>query len=96
MTLGRKDVVDRIVSAREPRKLPIVLSSEEVVRFLQAVPGLRSRAAASTPFRLDHRSREPSERIERSIREVERLCVKRGRREHGLLEERHEGDEDSG
>jgi hypothetical protein len=47
-------------------------------------------------FRLDHRSREPSERIELSIREVERLCVKRGRREHGLLEERHEGDENSG
>ena len=38
----------------------------------------------------------PSERIELSIREVERLCVKRGRREHGLLEERHEGDENSG
>lgn len=49
-TLGRKDVVDRIVSAREPKKLPIVLSAEEVVRFLQAVPGLRSRAALTTAY----------------------------------------------
>ncbi len=50
VTLGRKDVVDRIVSAKEPKKLPIVLSSEEVVRFLQAVPGLRSRAALTTAY----------------------------------------------
>ena len=50
VTLGRKDVVDRIVSAREPKKLPIVLSAEEVVRFLQAVPGLRSRAALTTAY----------------------------------------------
>jgi site-specific recombinase XerD len=50
VTLGRKDVVDRIVSAKEPKKLPIVLSAEEVVRFLQAVPGLRSRAALTTAY----------------------------------------------
>src|SRR5260370_24079094 len=50
VTLGRKDVVDRIVSAKKPTKLPIVLSSEEVVRFLQAVPGLRSRAALTTAY----------------------------------------------
>ncbi len=50
VTLGRQDVVDRIVSAREPKKLPIVLSSDEVVRFLQAVPGLRSRAALTAAY----------------------------------------------
>ena len=50
VTLDRKDVVDRIVRAREPRKLPIVLSSEEGVRFLQAVPGLRTRVALTTAY----------------------------------------------
>ena len=29
VTLGRKDVVDRIVSAREPKRMPIVLSNEQ-------------------------------------------------------------------
>src|ERR1700680_5313812 len=32
VTLDRKAVVDRIVSAREPKTLPLVLSSEEVLR----------------------------------------------------------------
>jgi site-specific recombinase XerD len=50
VSLGRKDVVDRIVSAKEPKKLPVVLSAEEVVHFLQAVPGLRSRAALTTAY----------------------------------------------
>jgi site-specific recombinase XerD len=50
VTLGRQDAFDRIVSAREPKKLPVVLSADEVVRFLQAVPGLRSRAALTTAY----------------------------------------------
>src|SRR5712691_3993922 len=45
VTLGRPEAFDRIISAKEPKKLPVVLSGEEIVRFLQAVPGLRSRAA---------------------------------------------------
>ena len=38
-------VPERIPYAREPRKLPIVLSADEVVRFLEAVSSLKSRAA---------------------------------------------------
>ncbi len=45
VTLGRPEAFDRIISAKEPKKLPVVLSGEEIVRFLQAVPGLRDRAA---------------------------------------------------
>lgn len=45
VTLGRQEAFDRIVSAKEPKKLPVVLSAEEITRFLRAVPGLRSRAA---------------------------------------------------
>ncbi len=50
VTLGRPDAFDRIASAKEPKKLPVVLSADEVVRFLQAVPGLRSRAALTTAY----------------------------------------------
>jgi site-specific recombinase XerD len=38
------------VSAKEPKKLPVVLSAEEITRFLQAVSGLRSRAALTTAY----------------------------------------------
>ncbi|MCS3742077.1 site-specific recombinase XerC [Rhizobium sp. BK176] len=40
----------RIVYAREPRKLPVVLSTNEVVRFLEAVPGLKARAALTIAY----------------------------------------------
>ena len=33
VTLGEADVPERIPYAREPRKLPVVLSADEVVRF---------------------------------------------------------------
>jgi integrase/recombinase XerD len=50
VTLGRQDASARIVSARQPHKLPVVLSGEEIARFLEAVPGLRSRAALTTAY----------------------------------------------
>src|SRR5216684_4102882 len=46
----RQEAFDRIVSAKEPKKLPVVLSAEEITHFLQAVPGLRSRAALTTAY----------------------------------------------
>jgi integrase/recombinase XerD len=50
VTLGRPEAFDRIISAKEPKKLPLVLSGEEIVRFLQAVPGLRNRAALTAAY----------------------------------------------
>ncbi len=50
VTLGRADAFERIVAAREPQRLPVVLSSEEIVRFLEAVPGLRNRVALTTAY----------------------------------------------
>ena len=50
VTLGWSDAFERIVAAREPQKLPVVLSADEIVRFLQAVPGLRNRAALTTAY----------------------------------------------
>jgi len=45
VTLGEALIPERIAYAREPRKLPVVLSADEVVRFLEAVSSLKSRAA---------------------------------------------------
>jgi integrase/recombinase XerD len=39
ITLGRSDSNEQIVAAREPQRLPVVLSGEEIARFLEAVPG---------------------------------------------------------
>src|SRR3954463_2848811 len=48
VTLGQKEAVARIVSGREPEKLPPVLNPEEITRFLEAVAGLRNRVALTT------------------------------------------------
>jgi integrase/recombinase XerD len=50
VTLGRKEAVENIISAREPIKQPLVLSAEEVARFLEAVPALRDRVALVTAY----------------------------------------------
>jgi site-specific recombinase XerD len=50
ITLGHNDVPERIPYAREPRKLPIVLSTDEVVQFLEAVPGLKARVALTCVY----------------------------------------------
>ena len=35
VTLGRSELPERIPYARQPRRLPVVLSADEVVRFLE-------------------------------------------------------------
>ena len=50
VTLGHAVIPERIAYAREPRKLPVVLSAEEVVRFLEAVPSLKSRTALTVVY----------------------------------------------
>jgi site-specific recombinase XerD len=50
VTLNRGEIPERIAYARTPRKLPAILSPDEVVRFLEAVPSLKSRAALTTAY----------------------------------------------
>ena len=50
MTLGCAAIPERIAYAREPRKLPAVLSADEVVRFLEAVSSLKARIALTTAY----------------------------------------------
>ena len=49
-TLGRDDAQVGMTTVREPRKLPVVLSPEEVARLLDAAPGLKYRAALSVAY----------------------------------------------
>jgi len=58
VTLRRADLPERIAHAREPRKLPVVLSADEVVRFLEAVPSLKCRAALTTAYAAGLRASE--------------------------------------
>jgi integrase/recombinase XerD len=58
VTLGRTDLPERIAHAREPRKLPVVLSPEEVARFLQAVKGSRNRVALTCAYAVGLRAAE--------------------------------------
>jgi site-specific recombinase XerD len=50
VTLGRDDARVGMTTVREPRKLPVVLSPEEVARLLDAAPGLKYRAAFSVAY----------------------------------------------
>ena len=56
VTLKRRDLVDEVVSVREPRRLPVVLSPEEVGRLLASTANIKRKAAlrrfvADQPYR---------------------------------------------
>ena len=50
ITLKRHEIVEHTTFIREPRKLPVVLSPEEVARLLNAAPGLKYKAALSVAY----------------------------------------------
>ena len=50
VTLKRSDIIDHTTFLHEPRKLPVVLSPEEVARLLDAAPGLKYKAALSVAY----------------------------------------------
>jgi integrase/recombinase XerD len=50
VTLERADLVQRLTFVRDPRKASIVLSPEEVVRLLEAAPGVKYKAALGVAY----------------------------------------------
>ena len=50
VTLQRNDANAGMTTVREPNKLPVVLSPQEVERLLDAAPGLKYRAALSLAY----------------------------------------------
>ena len=58
VTLDHAEIPERIVYARTPRKLPSILSADEVVRFLEAVSSLKTRVALTTAYAAGLRASE--------------------------------------
>ena len=50
VTLKRRDLADAVVSVREPRRLPVVLSPEEVGRLLASATNIKHKAALSLTY----------------------------------------------
>jgi integrase/recombinase XerD len=50
VTLDRTDAIKHLTFVAEPRRIPVVLSPEEVVRFLEAAPGVKYKAAFSVAY----------------------------------------------
>lgn len=50
VTLDRPEVTKLLAFVAEPRKIPVVLSPEEVTRFLDAAPGPKYKAAFSAAY----------------------------------------------
>jgi integrase/recombinase XerD len=50
VTLERDDLVRRLTLVSEPRRVPIVLSPEEVARLLSAAPGVKYKAALGVAY----------------------------------------------
>jgi site-specific recombinase XerD len=50
VTLGREEVMVRIACPKQPKRLPVVLSLEEVTRLFAAIIGLKHRAILMTTY----------------------------------------------
>src|SRR5579863_5228631 len=91
VTLGYEAIPERIAYARQPRKLPAVLSAGEVVRFLEAVSSLKARVALTTAYAAGLRVSEvvglkaPDIDSDRMVIRVE--CGKGGKERYVMLSE---------
>ena len=50
ITLERPELARALTTLHQPRKAPIVLSQEEVIRLLEAAPGLKYKAAFGVAY----------------------------------------------
>ncbi len=75
VTLGRDDAQVGMTTVREPRRLPVILSPEEVRQLLDAAPGLKYRAALSLAYGAGLRA---SEVVSLKIRDIdsERMVIR--------------------
>ena len=50
VTLDRPEMARHLTFVREPRKIPVILSLEEIARLLEAAPGPKYKAALSAAY----------------------------------------------
>ena len=50
VTLERPDLVRHLAPVQQPRKMPVVLSRDEVARLIEAAPSLKYKAALSVAY----------------------------------------------
>jgi hypothetical protein len=60
VTLKRHDLAEEVVSTREPRRLPVVLSPEEVGRLLASARNIKHKALLSLAYATGLRASEES------------------------------------
>ena len=82
VTLGQTTILERIPIARDPRKLPTVLSADEAVRFLEAVSSLKARMALTTAYAAGLRVSEVAA-LRRMVLRIER--GKDGKERYAML-----------
>ena len=58
VTLKRRDLADTVVSVHKPRRLPVVLSPEEVARLLASATNIKHQAVLSLAYATGLRSSE--------------------------------------
>jgi site-specific recombinase XerC len=68
VTLDRPDLSRKLVLAPRPRKLPDVLSVDEVGRLLEAAPGIKYRASLGVAYGAGLRVTSPTSTRSRSRR----------------------------
>jgi site-specific recombinase XerD len=49
-TLGRKDFVKRLPFGKKPKRIPVVLSRDEIVKLLQCIPSRKKRMVLTTMY----------------------------------------------
>ena len=89
VTLKRSDLADELVSAREPRRLPVVLSPEEVGRLLTSATNIKHKAVLSLAYATGLRA---SEVVSLKLTDIDRermvIRVEQGKRCYGASGER--------
>ena len=92
VTLRRAEDVDQLRYIRGPRKLPVILSFEEVGRLLEAAPGLKYKAAFSIAYGAGLRA---SEVVTLKVSDIdsERMVIRveqgKGRKDRFAMLSRH-------
>ena len=73
ITLGRHDIVAHTTFIHEPRKLPVVLSPEQVARLLNAARGLKYKAALSVAYGAGLRAAEV---VSLKVCDIKRMIIR--------------------